>query len=217
MPGGTELLYGEFTPNGSPTAPVLRQLVSAAAAPETLTAAVEIQEPSPDGKRLLVVHWRNAPGTWLLPAAGTADSAVRLLPNDITFPAFSHDGKWLAYSDAGPPDIYVIPIENPRLRYRVSLAGGEEGLWSRADDRIIYRNGQRWFSVDVATKPGFRAGRPRLLFEGPYLNVAGWSHDMAADGRQLMLLGTQDVTTTRIVAVQHWFDELERLAAPGKK
>jgi hypothetical protein len=103
------------------------------------------------------------------------------------------------------------------LRYRVSLAGGEEGLWSRADDRIIYRNGQRWFSVDVATKPGFRAGRPRLLFEGPYLNVAGWSHDIAADGRQLMLLGTQDVTTTRIVAVQHWFDELERLAAPGKK
>lgn len=54
-------------------------------------------------------------------------------------------------------------------------------------------------------------GQPRVLFEGPYLNVPGWSHDISADGRrQLLLLGPQKETTTELVIVTNWLAEVER-------
>ena len=218
LAGATEVAFGEFTPEGGNVAPVLRQTPTAAA-PETLSTAAETYEPSPDGRYLLVVHWRNAPGVWLLPLSGGSEQPVQLLPNDVTFPAFSPDGRWLAYTDRGqPPNIHVISLDRPEIPHRVSLAGGEEGLWSPQGDQIIYRNRQKWFAVDVSTRPNFQVGRPRLLFEGAYLNVAGWSHDISPDGRRhLFLLGSPEETTTHVVVVQNWFSELQRLAPPGRK
>jgi Tol biopolymer transport system component len=154
----------------------------------------------------------------LLPAAGESGEPVQLRPNDVSFPSFSPDGRWLAFTEVGADgDVFVINVEHPAVRHRVSISGGEEGLWSPLGDRIIYRMRQKWFEVDVSTRPDFRSGRPRLLFEAPYLNVAGWSHDISPDGRQLFLLGSRQETTTRLVAVQNWFSELQRLGSLGKK
>ena len=44
--------------------------------------------------------------------------------------------------------------------------------------------------MDVTTEPGFAAGKPRVLFEGPYertvLTVA--NYDVAPDGQRFLML-----------------------------
>jgi Tol biopolymer transport system component len=136
-----------------------------------------------------------------------------LVREPVSFPSFSPDGRWLVYTAGGESEVYVVSADDPQERHKISLAGGEEALWSPRGDQIIYRNRQQWLAADVSTQNGFRAARPRLLFEGPYLNVPGWSHDISSDGqRHLLLLGPQEQTGDRLIVVTNWFAELKRLA-----
>ncbi len=67
-------------------------------------------------------------------------------------------------------------------------------------------------SAAVTRKPELRFDTPVELFEGPYtLDFMGHQRwDVAPDGeRFLMVENSQDY---RIVVVQNWFAELERLA-----
>jgi hypothetical protein len=142
---------------------------------------------------------------------------VQLLPKPVYFMSFSPDGRWIVYYVPDPAGIYVSSTENPDERHPISANGGEEPRWSPRGDQIIYRNRQQWFAVDVNTRAGFQASRPRLLFNGPYLNVPGWSHDISPDGRrQLLLLGPREETSNRLVAVTNWLSEVRRLAPAGK-
>jgi hypothetical protein len=133
-------------------------------------------------------------------------------------PAFSPDGRWLAYVVSEPEfEVYVTPIDRPRERYKISAAGGEEPLWMPNGRALIYRNGQQWLVVQVSTDPGFRASRAQVLFQGPYLQVPGNSHQISADGRrQLLLLGSTEQTARRLVVVTNWLAEVNRAqsAAP---
>ena len=66
--------------------------------------------------------------------------------------------------------------------------------------------------VTTSTQPTFDASRPRLLFEGNYLNVSGLSYDVTADGRRFVLIRGLDAPPTReIHVVLNWFEELKRL------
>jgi serine/threonine-protein kinase len=56
-------------------------------------------------------------------------------------PAFSPDGKWLAYhsSESGAPQVYVRPFPGPGGRWQVSAGeGGRLPEWSRTGHRIFY-------------------------------------------------------------------------------
>ena len=215
-PDGKHILFAEFTPLGGLSAPVVRQTPESFSRRDTLvTAAIEVV-PSPDGRNLAVTGWRNQPGLWLVPTEANARRPLHLVPGPIYFMSFSPDGRWIVYYVPDPAGIYVSSTENPDERYPISANGGEEPRWSPRGDQIIYRNRQQWFAVAVSTRNGFHAGRPTPLFNGPYLNVPGWSHDIAPDGhRQLLLLGPREETSIRLVAVTNWFAELRRLAPPG--
>ena len=51
------------------------------------------------------------------------------------------------------------------------------------------------------------------LATAPYFNVLGRSHDIAPDGRHLLIAGPRDVTTTTLTMVTSWTD---RLPVPEK-
>jgi dipeptidyl aminopeptidase/acylaminoacyl peptidase len=135
---------------------------------------------------------------------------------------FSPDGRLLAYMDlddpgAGRGAAYVTPVGRPDVRHALSAVDGEEPRWTPDGRAVIYRDRQEWWAVDVDVSGARGPGRPRLLFRGPYLQVPGMSHAVAADGRRsLVLLGPTGQTTTRLVVVTNWFTELERLS-PSKK
>ncbi len=129
--------------------------------------------------------------------------------------SFSPDGRFIAYTsdESGQFQIYVKPYPPTEARWTISAAYGEEPFWSAAGDEIFYRRGDEWLSVPVRTDPEFEAGVPRVLFEGPYINVPEISYGVAPDAQRFLLLKQQDQRpATRIHVVANWFEELERLA-----
>ena len=107
---------------------------------------------------------------------------------------------------------YVTSYPAGRDRTLISVDGGEEPVWSRSSNEFYYRNGQRWMAVTTSFRPTFDASRPRVLFEGNYLNVPGLSYDVTADGRRFVLIrGLETPPTREIHVVLNWFEELKRL------
>jgi hypothetical protein len=114
---------------------------------------------------------------------------------------------------------YVTSFPRPGEKIRISPSGGEEPLWSRSGRELYYRFGTRWFVVDVATQGRFTASRPRLLFEGPFANLPGYSYDVAPDGSHLLVVEGVDQTKTQteLTVVTNIFDEIKRQIALAQK
>ncbi len=177
---------------------------------------------SPDGQVLVFteIHPNNGGDIWVLSLKGerTARPFLRTRFSE-TFPAFSPDGRWIAYSsdESGQYEVYVRPYPGPGGRLQVSQ-GGEEPIWSRDGRELFYRNGQKWMVAAATLKPEFKAETPRPLFEGPYLNVPGMSYDVHPDGKRFLLLlpaGTE-TPVTQLHVVLNWFEELKQKAAAGR-
>jgi len=125
-------------------------------------------------------------------------------------------GDWVAYTarskQAGEYVVFMARTQPPFEHYRASPRGGEEPVWSPAGD-LVYREGNRWMSVTPPSQPGAMPGVAKFLFSGPYLNVLGRSHDIAPDGRHLLIAGPKDVTTTTLTMVTNWVSRLPRSEA----
>ena len=133
---------------------------------------------------------------------------------------FSPDGRWLAYTsnESGTQEVYVLPFPGPGEKHRISSTGGVNPAWSHDGRQLFYlrRNGagsRSMMTVDVSTTSEFKAGAPRLLFEGPYLaSVPVRSFDVTPDG-QFIMVRTQDPPdqpVTRVNVVLGWAEELKR-------
>ena len=139
------------------------------------------------------------------------------------FPAFSSDGKWLAYTSdvSGRDEVYVQPYPGPGPRVPVSTGGGVAPAW-RADGRELFYTvsldnapGFRMMSVAVTTTPSaFSSGLPQKLFEGRYGSTTparGW--DVTADGRRFMMTRPVDPPQpppSQMVLVENFAEELKR-------
>jgi hypothetical protein len=76
-------------------------------------------------------------------------------------------------------------------------------------------------AVGVTTQPNFSAGKPRMLFEGPYLLSPQTfpNYDVSPDGQRFLMLKAtgQAQASTQINVVLNWTEELKRLVAAGTK
>ena len=132
---------------------------------------------------------------------------------------FSHNGIWIAYvsDESGRYEVYVRPYPGPGGQWQISTGGGEEPVWAPDGRELFYRNGFKWMAVRFrATPPEFGAEPPRLLFGGPYVNVPGFSYDVAPDGQRfIMIRGAEEGKVTQLKVVLNWFEELKR-GVPGR-
>lgn len=73
--------------------------------------------------------------------------------------------------------------------------------------------------VSISTEPEFAAGTPKVVFEGPYINVSGLSYDVVPDGRRFLVLQPEydDSQIRELHVVTNWFEELKRLVPPQKE
>ncbi|MBI4480546.1 MAG: PD40 domain-containing protein, partial [Acidobacteria bacterium] len=144
------------------------------------------------------------------------------------------DGKWLAYSsdESGQREIYVQPYPGPGGKWQISSDGGQEPVWNPKGGELFYRSGSKMMAVDVQvgqasrpapsedrsgdlSLPGFSAGKPHMLFEGPYLPPPATSnyYDVSPDGQRFLMLKPVDSpasASTQINVVLNWFEELKR-------
>jgi serine/threonine-protein kinase len=103
---------------------------------------------SPDGKRLAFSQTGNG-GFDILTAAIEGDPARPRLGKPELFlgtpayesrPAFSPDGRWLAYmsDESGNFEVYVRPFPGPGGRWQISTGGGAYPIWSRAGTDLLF-------------------------------------------------------------------------------
>jgi hypothetical protein len=75
-------------------------------------------------------------------------------------------------------------------------------------------------AVEITTQPSFSAGKPRMLFQGPYVpTVITFPYcDECPDGQRFLMLkaSEQNTSLTQIIVVQNWFEELKRRVPTGK-
>ena len=103
-----------------------------------------------------------------------------------------------------------FPVLGPSGRFRPKAEGRTSGHKTVGSCSTL--NGSQMMAVDIETEPTFRAGTPRLLFEGGVLSRGTGStatYDVTADGQRFVMLRNVS-SEARINIVQNWFEELRQ-------
>jgi serine/threonine-protein kinase len=140
-------------------------------------------------------------------------------------PAFSPDGRWIAYrtsSGSGEQNIWVRPYPGPGGRWQISTGGASFPMWSQTTPQLFFEKDDGEIMVVDYTIKGdsFMAGNPRPWSEhhafqpGTTINI-----DIAPDGKRLLILDRPAGAAQPVTQVALWlnfFDELRRQAPEGK-
>jgi serine/threonine-protein kinase len=185
---------------------------------------------SPDGKWLAFTDQGIGTGLdiWTLPIEfSNADNPIPgkpapFLQTPITEmnPAFSPDGRWLAYAstESGTPEVYVRPFPGPGGKRQISSGGGMHPMWSPKAHDLFYRAADSRIMVTTYTAQGdsFLAGKRRLWAESRVIDSGPYpSFDLAPDGKRFAVLIAADAmgdqkSTTQLTVLLNFFDELRR-------
>jgi eukaryotic-like serine/threonine-protein kinase len=115
----------------------------------------------------------------------------------------------------------VQPYPGPGGKWQISTDGGNEPVWNRNGRELFYSSGDKMMAVEITTEPSFSVGKPRMLFEGPYVgaNDTFPGFDVSPDGQRFLMLKPtteQQAAPTQINVVLNWSEELKRLVTTGK-
>ena len=134
---------------------------------ERLTTSEDVQTPrswTPDAQYLA---FASGSDLWVWSAADRQPHAYLKTPSPETSPAFSPDGRWLAYSssESGAAEVYVRPFPGPGGRLQISTSGTEPVWRATAASFSIAR---AIAVVRCAVRDRAAHGRlARVLLKGP--------------------------------------------------
>ena len=203
--------------------------------PQRLTEGKHQENPysiSPDGKRL-AFHQDGGSGSWdIFTAPIEGDPGHSKLgkpelflgtPSPEVYPAFSPDGRWLAYesNESGNFEVYVRPFPGPGGRSQISTGGGLFPLWSRRD--LLFQTPDlRVMAVSYTAKgDAFAPGKLRVWTKTRVRNPGAVSnYDLAPDGKHLAAMLADDASgekpPTHLTFLLNFLDELQRRAPLAK-
>jgi Tol biopolymer transport system component len=216
-----------FVSNKEEAANIFWQLADGSRGVERLTTSENAQFPrsfSPDGQLLAFTEINpiTGPDIWVLRLSDRKAEPFLRTPFTETVPSFSPDGHWLAYvsNESGRDEVYMQPYPGPGGKWQISTEGGTEPVWNPNGKELFYRSEDKMMSVDIIAQPSFSVGRPRMLFQGPYLpGVVFPYYDVSPDAQRFLMIKPSEQTSsslTQIVVVQNWFEELRRRVPTGK-
>jgi len=139
-------------------------------------------------------------------------------------PAFSPDGRWLAYhsTESGSYEVYVRPFPGPGGKWQISTGGGVIPTWSRNRKELFYRTLDNKIMMLTYTASGdsFHADKPQLWAPGQFTDRGiNFNFDLHPDGKRFAVLkgpGTEAPAVNKVNLVLNWFEELKRSVPTGK-
>jgi serine/threonine-protein kinase len=195
---------------------------------ERLLVSDRLQMPlsfTPDGRLLFSAdvagHGRDIHAL-SLDGSHRVERIVYSAANDLTANV-SPDGKWIVYDsdESGQFEVYVRPYPQAYSggRWQISSNGGREPLWSHDGREIFYRDFDGGMhAASVKLNPTFEPGPVARLF--PNAEYAGSgatgsdrTYDVTHDGQRFLMIKRETgatATTSSIVVVLNWFEELKR-------
>jgi hypothetical protein len=157
---------------------------------------------------------------WVLPLAG--DSKPRPFVQtefNETYPVFSPDGRWVAYSSAesGRNEIYVVPFPGPGGKWQVSRGGGSYPRWRRDGAELFYLSDGPLMAASVDGRDNaFVVNHVKPLFE-PRYRIIGFggsnanNYDVTPDGQRFLVAITEGTPgETPITVLTNWTAALSR-------
>jgi Tol biopolymer transport system component len=230
-PDGARIVYQTLLAGQGPL--TSRSADGTGNAEQLLQASGPSQSPSSWSRDNKIAFVQISPTTqndiWVADVPSRRAEPVVQTPASERYPAFSPDGKWLAYTSdvSGREEVYVQPYPGPGARVSVSAGVGSAPAW-RADGRELFYQAPgegaplRMMSVAVTTPSStFSAGLPQKLFEGRYGSTTparGW--DVTSDGRRFLMTRPVDPPPpppSQMVLVENFAEELtRRVPSSGK-
>src|SRR6202521_5441409 len=139
-------------------------------------------------------------------------------------PAFSPDGRWLAYTsnESGGFEVYVRPFPGPGGKWQISTGGGIIPKWSPNGKELFYRTVDSKIMVVPYTASGdsFHADKPQLWSPGQFTDrgLGTSNFDVHPDGKRFAVLKTpgteQDAAVNKVSFIFNFFDEVRRKFPP---
>ena len=131
-----------------------------------------------------------------------------------TTPQISPDGRRLAYcsDESGASQVYVQSFPDGGDRKQVSENGGCQPRWGHSSAELFYVEGNTLMAAPVEPGHGIEVGPAEELFTNSSLGAKrGWSYDVAADGRIVLVedVGADEAARRkpRIRVTQNWYEE----------
>ena len=140
-------------------------------------------------------------------------------------PAFSPDGKFLAYAsnEEGEEQVFVRPFPGPGGKWKVSKSGGKFPAWSAATHELLFLGGDdRIMAVSYTTESdAFSAGIPRVWSPTQIRRISvQQSFDVAPGGKRVVMFprpaAEETGGTLHATFLLNFFDEVRRRAPAGK-
>jgi len=211
--------------------------------PQSLTQSKNLQYPSsftPDGKRMAFaeVDPKTSFDLWTVPVesdgaglrAGKPEVFLQT-PATEAGPAFSPDGRWLAYAsnESGTFQVYVRAFPDKGGKWQISNGGGSYSMWSRgtlgAGHELFFETLDNRIMAAAYTVKGdsFVADKVRLRSDKQIGSVGiAKNIDLAPDGKRIVALmpateanGAPEAQN-HVVFLMNFFDELRRRVPVGK-
>ena len=218
-----------FTSNREGQQNIFWQLADGSGGVDRLTRGDNIQAAlsfTPDGQQMAFIESNPKTGydVWTLQPSDHKAQPFLQNPSSETAPEFSPDGHWLAYvsNESGRYEIYVQSFPGPGGKWQISTDGGTEPVWNRNGRELFFRSGDKMMAANITTQPGFTAGEPQMLFEGPYepTPLTFPDYDVSPDGQRFLMLKSNEsaeAAPTQINIVLNWFEELKQKVPAGGK
>jgi eukaryotic-like serine/threonine-protein kinase len=172
---------------------------------------------SPDGKIIAgtVAKSASMSDIWFISATGDGKAEPFIVsPFAKMEPAFSPDGKWLAYTsnETGRREVYVAALPSG-AKLQISNMGGIHPVWARNGRELYYRDRNHIMAVSVQGGSELNAGAPKPMFDAPdYVSFAA-----LPDGRFIALPVEQDKNPANLNVILNWQAELKLREEEGPK